>query len=1151
MKSVNRVKFSFMHLARNITVVLILAVLMCTCAFASYASTGNEKSDGLDIEITLDKEKYSEGDPVVITLSITNNTGKKIENVSARYYIPDCLEIDDDSVTEFEVLNSHQTVRSQINAVAKTNVGSKALQGDTEKDYTVLYIIFIILSIIAFVTAVTFLIIRERNRRKISATISFVFALIFCFSVFSSVIPVSAGVSDPVFADDISYEDAKEILSAILPEDYTKIIAQLSHDTLLTREKAAIITSIMILGKNGLPEKLSKAYSDVPSDNWRAYYIDLAVSNGIIFPVSSNIFDPYAEVSGYGFVEYALRASGFGANGEYKGQNGRASVISDALSLQFAGAEELLKEDTLKCSEALCFALKIMLHSSVQSNENGEYVYTKRSLISEFDSITEKKAIASGENTLVNENGEKITVTEKVLENSAYNVVYLNGTPFSVAKDFSTIDYSLVPIYSGKESRELGVGIEYQYPKYDSIYDVCKGTYDENADTGSAVFTSNNIHYSVNENAFENTKYMLDAKITDKTSINYENPVIFIAETESSSAHRSIPNILYVYQLSSYEPADYTAFSSALETAKQITNDESKFRTTEYETFRYTINIIDSSLAKDLTDTKESRAIIAQAEKDIKEAVEILNDFLLESYAELDAEIARAETYLEKEDDYTKESFTRLKEALENAKSFSRELLISDDSKAEIKACKDALTKAIDGLTESKYCDYTRYNDMLAIARSITNTNGKYPESEFTKFRNKVNSINNGLKKNLLKNDANQKTVDDATAAIQSAIDDLNAKVPCTYVMLDAAIAKAEALINGDTGDKNHRWNTSAFKSFTSALKDAKNHPRNQTQGYGSTAQQTIDSLAATLVSATDTLLLEKYQNKPLDMTAFESALSTAKNLPKDGYTDASYTLLQETLVRIDVNLKANGDFYNCGSTSCSKCNKSKELVKTAMSDIEKAVNNKNPETCDYTKLDEKIAAFKALDKTAYTEKSFAALEIAIADAEMIDRNLLKDIYGENQRLVDREFYNIEDAEKALVEITVEKYGEIVYSQSKLYFAGNELAITDDADFSAFTEKTLAKVTIKGNKAASAEALTSISASVLLSGDSALYKENAESEEKLLSASATVFEAEDETSLLTLEKLLSVLKASDAASSYSAKLYLDGSGKLIACKITE
>ncbi len=1149
MRSVNRADFRFTRLARIITVVLILNILLCACAFVSYASTKDIQADGLDIELTLDKKNYSKGDPVIITLSITNNTNKKIEDVSARYYIPDCLEVDESSVTEIGALNSRQRERFQINAIAKTDVGSEALLGEKEKDHTVLYIIFIVLSVVAFITAVTFLIIRERDRRKISATISFVFALIFCFSAFSSShSPISASVAEPVFADDISYEDAKEILSVLLPENYTTIIAQLSHDTLLTREKAAIITSVMILGKNELPDKPSKTYSDLPDNLFSVPYIDLAVSNQIIFPISANVFDPAAEVSGYSFVEYALRAAGFGANGEYKGQNGRASVISDALSIPYTDAEALLKEDTLKCSEALCFAVKVMLHSSVEANENGDYIFTKRSLISEFDKVKEVKALASGENILVGENGERIGISEKTLENSAYNLVYLNNTPFSVAKDFSTINYTLIPIYSGKESLELGVGIEYTYPVHESVYGVYTGTYDENEDTGAAVFTSSNVHYTVNENAFENTRYMLDAKITDKTSIDYEKPVIFIAETETSSAHKSMLNIIYVYQLSSYEPANYSTFNTALEEARQITNDQHTFLTSAYETFLYTIDIIDASLARDLTDTEENRAVIAQAAEDIKEAVTVINKNLLESYAELDKEIARAEGFLAKEEDYTQESFAKLIEAFENAKNLSRELLAGDESKAKIKEYKDALTKAINGLKESNLCNYTDYNEILEIALSIKNNNGKYSDSEFTKFVNKINSIDNGLKKDLPRNDANQKKVNDAAAAIQSAIDDLNAKLPCDYSALDNAISQAEELIDGDTGNSKHRWKDNAFKSFINALNDAKNHPRNKTQGYGNTNQQTINSLASTLVSATETLV--NYQNPLMDMTEFENALKAAKELPKDGYTDAAYTMLQSTLGKIEEKLKSNGVLYNCGSEDCSKCKKSKELVAAATAKIAEAIEIKTGTACDYIELDELLLEIADLDKTLYTEESFAVLEQAIAAAQAIDRGLLKDIYDENQTLIDNRVTSINDAKSALVEKKI-VIREIIFKESKLYIAGKETSIASGSDFSAFTEKTLAKVTLAGGKALSAEALSAIDATVSLSEDGAVYKENAQAEEKLLSASETLFETEEITSFLTLEKLLTALKAEDAADAYTAKLYLDSEGKLIACTISE
>ncbi len=1251
MTAKNRSSISFAKAVRIVISIFLLTVVLSVAALDSFANTEN----GLDIEITLDKERYTEGDDVTIMLSITNNTGKKIENVSARYYIPDCFEVNENTIVDISVLNSRQMVTSQIHAIAKTDVGSHSIVQSDENDRTILYIILIVLSAVIFIAAVSLLIFREKNRRKIAATISFVFALIFCLSPISSFMNISAASNDPMFTDDITYEDTKSIINKLFPEDYAKMIAQLSPSSELTRESAAIITSIMLLGKRELPETVNKTYLDVSSDTFSVPYIDLAVSEGIILPISANRFEPAAEVSGYQFVEYALRAAGFGAADEYKGQRGRARVISDALSLPYADVTDVLTERTLTCSEALCLAFKILLNSSVAKNENGEYIFTKKSLISNFESVTEKKAFAAENKILITEDGTKLEIQEKDLEDSAYSVIYFEDKPLIVTRDFATIDHSFLSIYSGKETREIGVGIEYTYPTPSSAFALYTGSYDENAETGPGVFTSDNVHYTVNQSAFENALYILDAKITDKSSISYDRTVIFVAKVDSSTVGKAISEIFCVYQLSSDESAKYDSFNDALAAAREITNDKNLFLPSAYESFVITLNIIDSSLARDLTDTEESRSLIAQAEKDIKDAVNNLDNYLLESYAELDAEILRAESYIEQAGEYTEKSIENLKNALSNAQNLSRELLRGDESKALIDACKQEVSKAIEGLVYSAFCDYTKYNTTLEIAKKIANNNGKYNASDFSSFQKTVNDIDKKLDKNLPRSAANQMLVDDARTKINDAIEKLNSKLPCDYTSLDSAIAQAEEKVKDDPNNSICRWTNGSFTEFKEALTAAKKVKRNMTLGYGSTNQSTINAAAAFLFSATDTLT----ENAKQDLSAFNTKLTEAQGIKNDDntYDEASYTLFSDTLTKIK-NKIADSTLY--------KCEASQKVVDNAIADIDKAIARLSaPENCDYTKLSEKLAEIEALDRTPYTVKSLALLDKAVSDAKAIAPDMLDDIYGDNQAIIDSAIKALDDAKNTLIEIDrfasealstvyekqiggesrifikllidgkekefaldpsiterpeigdviivtadgdellsirmakvevgeftqgstlskikkhisyaaitpsagdrvvffksasdeiifitaiTEKLGEVVYDQSKLTLAGNKLAILEGSDFTAFSEKTLAKVFFAGRFAFSAEALNSNDVTISLVLDKAVYKEGADGEEKTLEASSTVFEAWEGSTLLTLEKLVSTLQAESSAKMYTAKLYLDADGKLIACKIVE
>ena len=492
--------------------------------------------------------------------------------------------------------------------------------------------------------------------------------------------------------------------------------------------------------------------------------------------------------------------------------------------------------------------MRMMMNSCVKKNESGEYVFTKSSLLSEFDGIIEKRAISDGADALITEDGKKIQIVEKALENKAYSVFFSGNSPIAIAESFYVLGHSLVPIYSGTELLELGACVEYTVPVPAKEYTACIGHFD----TETFVFTANNVHYPVNENAFDKAVYMLDAKISDKSVIDYAKPVIFVSSFGSTAINPTLENIFCVYQLSSNVLADYSAFNVALDAAKAINNDGGVYLQSAYESFLASVDAIDFSLAKDLTDTEGSRLLISEATGALNAAMAELENYRIESYDELDAEMLRAQEYIPRAGEYTAESFTKLQEALENAQLLSRELLVSDESKAIIASHKGAISAAIAGLKYSTECDYGPYDATLKIALDITNTNGKYSDSDFADFQKTVNDIDKKLERNLPRTDANQRKVDDARKAILDAIEKLNSKLPCNYDALEKAIHEAENLIKDDPTNSTHRWVSYVFTAFADALGKAKAIDRNMTLGYGNTNQMEIDSAATGLFNATE-----------------------------------------------------------------------------------------------------------------------------------------------------------------------------------------------------------------------------------------------------------------------------------------------------------
>ena len=134
---------------------------------------------------------------------------------------------------------------------------------------------------------------------------------------------------------------------------------------------------------------------------------------------------------------------------------------------------------------------------------------------------------------------------------------------------------------------------------------------------------------------------MLDAKIADKSLIDYSKTVTFIAKVEKNTAIQNMSSVLYVYQLSTEVSASYDAYNTELAKAQAINNDDNTFLPSAYKKFLETVSYIDASLPKDLTDTQESRDVIAQATLDLTDAINALDGYILESYEELDKELER------------------------------------------------------------------------------------------------------------------------------------------------------------------------------------------------------------------------------------------------------------------------------------------------------------------------------------------------------------------------------------------------------------------------------------------------------------------------------------------------------------------------------
>ena len=190
-----------------------------------------------------------------------------------------------------------------------------------------------------------------RNLKKILAL---VLALVMSMSLVTI-----ANASDFTDADDITYEEAADVMSTIGVIEGFEDGSFDPHGT-LTREQAAKLVTYMLLGDNA--ERLGierSTFKDVAVTRWSAPAIEYCVSLGIIDGAGDGNFYPAGQLTGAAFAKVLLTAIGYDSQKE--GLVGSAwSVNVSALAAEVGldnGIEDLSWSAPITREEAAQMAL--------------------------------------------------------------------------------------------------------------------------------------------------------------------------------------------------------------------------------------------------------------------------------------------------------------------------------------------------------------------------------------------------------------------------------------------------------------------------------------------------------------------------------------------------------------------------------------------------------------------------------------------------------------------------------------------------------------------------------------------------------------------------------------------------------------------------
>ena len=190
-----------------------------------------------------------------------------------------------------------------------------------------------------------------RNLKKILAL---VLALVMSLSLVTI-----ANASDFTDADDITYEEAADVMSTIgVIEGYED--GSFDPDGTLVREEAAKLVTFMLLGDNANNLGIERSsFNDGAMTRWSAPAIEYCVSLGIIDGAGDGNFYPRGQLTAVAFAKVLLTALGYDADTE--GLVGATwSVNTAALAMEVGldnGIEDLSWNAALTREEAAQMAL--------------------------------------------------------------------------------------------------------------------------------------------------------------------------------------------------------------------------------------------------------------------------------------------------------------------------------------------------------------------------------------------------------------------------------------------------------------------------------------------------------------------------------------------------------------------------------------------------------------------------------------------------------------------------------------------------------------------------------------------------------------------------------------------------------------------------
>ena len=198
-------------------------------------------------------------------------------------------------------------------------------------------------------------------------------SLVLALVMTMSLVTVSAGAKDYADADEITYVEAVDVLSAlgVLEGDAAGFRPT---DTLKRSEAAKIICALNLTPKTAASLSADTApFADVAKTHWAAGYIAEGVDSGILAGVGNNCFAPDAELTGYAYLKMLLVCLGYDAAiEEMTGANWSVNVAKLAKKVGLTdGNDDFVGSAAVTREEAALYALNALQAETVEYDDKG------------------------------------------------------------------------------------------------------------------------------------------------------------------------------------------------------------------------------------------------------------------------------------------------------------------------------------------------------------------------------------------------------------------------------------------------------------------------------------------------------------------------------------------------------------------------------------------------------------------------------------------------------------------------------------------------------------------------------------------------------------------------------------------------------------